>query len=120
MIGSVTIISAYLILTNSFNTETLSLFNLGFDQFLYDSSYLLILGIISTSIAFVVSVGAMKKLTPFTVSISVNMEPIYAIILALLFFGEKEKMSFEFYIGVAIILGTILTNGILKKQKSKK
>ena len=45
----------------------------------------------------------LKELSPFTVSISVNLEPIYAI-LSLMIFGESEIMSMEFYIGAAIIL----------------
>ena len=62
----------------------------------------------------------MKKLTPFTVSISINMEPIYAIILALIFFGEKEQMSTGFYMGAAMVMATIFGNGIMKKLSKKK
>jgi drug/metabolite transporter (DMT)-like permease len=43
------------------------------------------------------------------------MEPIYAIILALLFFGESEQMTPGFYLGAAIILGTVIGNGVLKR-----
>lgn len=79
-----------------------------------DIIYLLILGLICTAFAFVVSVQVMKALSPFTVSISINMEPIYAIVLALIFFGESEKMTPGFYVGAALILSTVLGNGILK------
>jgi drug/metabolite transporter (DMT)-like permease len=119
MLGAVLIITMYLGLTGNFNLETLGLFNQGMNQFWLDLFYLLILGIICTSIAFVISVEVMKKLTPFTVSISINMEPIYAIILALFFFGESEKMSFGFYIGAAMVMATIFGNGIMKKLKKK-
>ena len=110
MLGSVVIISLYLMGSGNFTFDTLSLFNEGIDTFWLDLIYLLILGVICTAVAFVVSVDVMKKLTPFTVSISINMEPIYAIILALLFFGESEKMSWGFYLGAAMVMTTIFGN----------
>jgi drug/metabolite transporter (DMT)-like permease len=58
----------------------------------------------------------MKFIPAYTVNLSVNMEPIYAIVLALLFFGEKEVMSFNFYIGASIVVGTILLNAYFKKR----
>ena len=120
MLGSVVIISLYLMGTGNLTFETLSLFNNGIDTFWLDLTYLLILGVICTAVAFVVSVDVMKKLTPFTVSISINMEPIYAIILALLFFGESEKMSWGFYLGAAMVMTTIFGNGIMKKIYAKR
>ncbi len=85
-----------------------------------DWLYLAILGILCTAVAFVISVEVMKHLTPFTVSISINMEPIYAILLALLFFGEREYMSTGFYLGAGIILTTVIANGMLKSPRGKK
>lgn len=84
-----------------------------------DVFYLLILGIICTAVAFVVSVEVMKVLSPYTVSISINMEPVYAIILALMFFGESEKMTLGFYLGAILILSTVIGNGILKNAFKK-
>ena len=49
--------------------------------------------------------------------LTINLEPIYGIILAVLVFKEKEKMSPEFYIGALIILTTVLLNGIIKSIK---
>ena len=60
-----------------------------------------------------------KKLSPFTVSISLNLEPVYAILLALYIFGESEIMSLGFYIGATIILATIVVNAYLKSKESK-
>ena len=50
--------------------------------------------------------------------LTINLEPVYAIILALIIFGEKEQMSPQFYIGAGIILITVITNGILKNKKT--
>ena len=74
--------------------------------------------IICTAIAFLLGTEVLKELSPFTVSISINLEPIYAIILALCFFGDSEIMSIEFYIGAAIILATIVGNAYLKANES--
>lgn len=119
MLGAVAIISVYIFIDPSVSFETLNLFASGMDVFWLDLFYLLILAIVCTSVAFVVSVEVMKNLSPFTVSISINMEPIYAIILALLFFGESEKMSMGFYFGAALVMSTIFGNGIMKRIQAK-
>jgi drug/metabolite transporter (DMT)-like permease len=61
----------------------------------------------------------MNHLTPFTVSLSVNMEPVYTIIIAIILFPNQEKMSFGFYAGGSIIILSILTNAIIKKKSQK-
>jgi len=86
---------------------------------LTDIIYLLILAIVATAIAFVVSISVMKKLSAFTVSLTINLEPLYGIILAVIIFGQEELMSVGFYIGFSIILGAILLNAILKKRQRK-
>ncbi len=82
-------------------------------------TYLIILALICTTFAFMVSVWVMKFVSPFTVSVSINMEPIYTIIIAVILNPAKEKMSFGFYIGGAIILISIFTNAYLKKRVRK-
>ena len=79
-----------------------------------DWLYILILSSICTAYAFIVAVNIMKHLTPYTVVLTVNLEPVYAIILALLIFGDSEKMNSEFYIGAFIILFVVLLNGASK------
>ena len=85
--------------------------------------YLLFLGIICTTIAFLISVWLMKYLSPFTVSMGLNMEPIYAILIVLAidyYRGEKgEIMSVGFYIGTIIIILSIFANGYQKMKKRK-
>ena len=60
----------------------------------------------------------MKFISPYTVMLTINLEPIYAIVLALLIFGDKEKMKPEFYIGALIVLGVVILNGIIKNRSS--
>ena len=83
-----------------------------------DWIYLFILASICTAYAFIGSVQVMKYLTPYSVVLTYNLEPIYGIILAVLIFGEKEKMSPQFYMGAAIIFITVVINGILKNKKT--
>ena len=59
----------------------------------------------------------MKFITPYTVNLSVNLEPIYAIIFALLIFKNSELMNINFYIGSLIVVGSILINALFKKQR---
>lgn len=85
-----------------------------------DLIYILLLGIVCTAFAFVASVEVMKELSPFTVSLSINLEPVYGIILAVLIFGEEEEMSGGFYTGTLIILSSIFLNVWLKRIAKRK
>ena len=98
------------------------LFTDGFDNTFFklsgsDWTYLIILASICTAYAFIASVHVMKWISPYTVMLTTNMEPIYGILLALLILGEKEYMSPTFYVGAIIILITVVLNGIIKTRK---
>lgn len=84
-----------------------------------DYLWLFILSSICTAYAFIVSVDLLKKLSAFTVMLTINLEPIYAIVLALILFPEKEKMTLNFYIGATLILLTVVANGVIKAIKKK-
>ena len=93
-----------------------SFFNLNASDF----GYLFILASICTAYAFIASVYVMKLISPYTVVLTYNLEPIYGILLAILIFPEKEKMSPEFYYGTVIIIVTVILNAILKKRRTPK
>ncbi len=78
---------------------------------------ILILASICTAYAFTASVAVMRQLTPYTVMLTTNLEPVYGIILAYFIIGDDEKMSVPFYIGSAIILVTVIINGIIKSKE---
>jgi drug/metabolite transporter (DMT)-like permease len=80
-----------------------------------DLFYLLILAWLCTSFAFVASIEVMRQISPFSVVLTVNLEPIYGIVLALILFGEEERMSGGFYMGAAIILAGIFLDGWIKR-----
>ncbi|PCJ96940.1 MAG: EamA family transporter [Flavobacteriaceae bacterium] len=79
-----------------------------------DWFYLVLLASICTAYAFIAGVHVMRHISPYTVMLSVNMEPVYGIILAFLILGDKEKMSPQFYVGALIIFATVIANGIIK------
>jgi drug/metabolite transporter (DMT)-like permease len=86
----------------------------------YDVLYLVLLGTVATAFAFVAGITVMRELSPYTVALSINLEPLYTIIIALILYGEKELMSPQFYLGGAIILATLLVNAVLKKRDRKR
>ena len=79
--------------------------------------WLMVLGIICTSFAFLLGVYVMKFIKPYTVNLSVNLEPIYAIIFALLIFKDSEVMNLNFYLGSMVVVGSILLNALFKQTK---
>ncbi|SMC58970.1 DMT family transporter [Pedobacter nyackensis] len=83
-----------------------------------DWIYLIILGTICTALAYVAGVSVMRTITAFRVALVTNLEPVYGIILAFLFFGTKEAMSVGFYLGAIIILGSVFLYPIYKKHKN--
>lgn len=85
-----------------------------------DWLYLLVLASLCTAYPFVVATNLLKKMSPFTIVLTNNLEPIYGIILALIIFGEKERMSLEFYLGGLLIFGCVLINGIIKSSIFKR
>lgn len=102
-------ISVYLVFTGGFDAQFFELSNL-------DWFYMLILSSICTAFAFIVSVKVMKFLSPYTVMLTLNLEPVYAIVLALIIFGEKEQMKPGFYLGGTIVIFVVLLNGLLKNK----
>ena len=106
-------ITVYLIITGGFSVEFFQLPNT-------DWFYLFVLSSVCTAFAFIIAVKVMQVVSPFTVVLSNNLEPVYAIVLALLIFGEKEKMKPTFYIGAFLIFLLVLINGLIKNRRQIK
>jgi len=85
-----------------------------------DWLWLLILGGICTVYAFSVSVDLMKRLPVFSINLTINLEPVYGILLAVAIFGEKEKMTPQFYLGTLIILVSVLIYPVLNYWNKKR
>lgn len=109
-IAGATMITLFLAFTGKFNTQF-------FDLSQTDWIYILILSSVCTAFAFIAGVAIMKHLTPYTVMLTTNLEPVYGIILAFLILGDTERMDSGFYIGALVILLTVILNGILKNRR---
>ena len=82
-----------------------------------DFYYLIILAVLCTAMIFVWMTEIMRHITPYSLIMAINLEPIYSIVLALLIFGDKELMSSSFYIGSTIIIGVVFLEGYLKNKQ---
>jgi drug/metabolite transporter (DMT)-like permease len=69
-----------------------------------DISYLLILAVVCTAWLYMLMMNALTKISPFTVNLSFNLEPVYSIVLAFILFHENQELTYIFYIGLACII----------------
>lgn len=88
-----------------------------FDFQPFDYLWLGILGTVCTAYPFIATIDIMKYLTPYTVMLTINLEPIYGILLAVFLFKDQERMTPAFYFGAVIILLTVLLNAYFKNRK---
>nr|WP_322624702.1 DMT family transporter [uncultured Flavobacterium sp.] len=84
-----------------------------------DTVYLLFLSLFCTVGLYVIFAEVLKKIPAFTVNLSFNLEPIYAIILAFLFFNEGKELNLSFYIGLSLIMASVLLQTIISMRKKK-
>lgn len=92
-----------------------SLLNIG----LRDFSLLLVLGTIATAFAFIMGIEVMKVLSPFTCALTINLEPLYTIAIALFLYKEDEYMSTAFYVGSILILSTLFIDAYARKKPAQ-
>ena len=113
-ISGILFISIFLVFDHEHGFSS-SFFNITSRDFIY----LLILASVCTAYAFIASVYVMKYITPFSVVLTYNLEPVYGMIMAFIIFPDKEKMPIIFYIGSSLIIFTVLLNAIIKYIKNK-
>jgi drug/metabolite transporter (DMT)-like permease len=86
---------------------------------LRDGALLLILAILCTLIPFAVSLATLRHLSAFTAQLAINLEPVYAIFIAVLFLGEARELGVAFFAGVAIVLAAVFGHGWLQMRQNK-
>lgn len=79
--------------------------------------WIVILALVCTVYAYSQGIKLLRKFTPFTLNLTVNLEPVYGIILAYLIFGESERMNPGFYVGTMVILAAVLLYPMLVKKR---
>ena len=82
-----------------------------------DLTYLILLGTICTAMVFVWLTEIMRHITPYSLIMAINLEPVYSIIFALIIFGDNELMSSSFYFGSCVIIGIVFLDGYLKNRQ---
>ncbi|MCQ4035362.1 DMT family transporter [Kaistella montana] len=85
-----------------------------------DLALIILLASLFTAFPMLESVKLMKYISPFTLILTVNLEPVYGIILAFFIFGESEKMSPIFYVASAVMILAIVANGVIKARRATK
>lgn len=86
---------------------------------LKDTFYLILLALLCTVGLYVLFAESLKKLSAFTVNLSFNLEPIYAIIIAFLFFDEGREVNTSFYFGLAFVILSVILQSIISRKKKK-
>ena len=81
-----------------------------------DFSWLLVLALFCTLLPFLLWLSALHHISAFTTQLTLNLEPVYAIVLAALLFGEHRELTLSFYAGVVVILATLLLQPWIQRR----
>jgi len=84
-----------------------------------DWVYLVTLALLCTTLAYTLGLRALRHLSAFAANLTVNLEPVYGIILAWLLLNEQEELSPGFYWGVAIILLAVFCYPVLRRRMAR-
>jgi drug/metabolite transporter (DMT)-like permease len=82
-----------------------------------DTAYLLILALACTLLPFALSLVALRHMSAFSAQLAVNLEPVYAIVLAILLLGEQRELTPQFYVGVAVILAVVFAQPLSGRSR---
>ena len=84
-----------------------------------DAGLLLVLAFACTLLPFTLSLVALRQLSAFSAQLAVSLEPVYAVVLAIVLLGEQRELGLAFYAGVAILLGAVLAHTAVRLRGSK-
>ena len=111
--AGVVFLSIYMIFTNNLSSDIFVLSTM-------DWVYIFILASFCTAYAFIASVKVMKHLSPYTVMLTTNLEPVYGIIVAIFVFKENENLNTWFYAGAVVVIASIFIHAFyVKKLKAR-
>jgi drug/metabolite transporter (DMT)-like permease len=82
----------------------------------HDAMLLLVLSLACTLFPFALSLVALRNLSAFSAQLAVSLEPVYAVVLAIVLLGEQRELGLQFYAGLAIILGSVFAHVALKRN----
>ncbi len=82
----------------------------------WDWVYLLLLGLVCTSVAWVLAARSMLVVTAYDSLMVINLEPMYGILMALLILNDHKELSASFYAGTAIIFATVIIHPLWQRR----
>lgn len=82
-----------------------------------DAALLLVLSLLCTLLPFALALVALRHINAFSAQLAVSLEPVYAIVLAMLLLGEQKELTVTFYVGVGIILLAVLAHAMMKRGR---
>lgn len=83
-----------------------------------DAVLLVILSLVCTLLPFALSLVALRHMTAFAAQLAINLEPVYAIVLAIVLLGEQRELTGLFYVGVAIILSAVFVHPLISRPRA--
>lgn len=87
---------------------------------LHDALLLLVLALACTLLPFALALAVLRRLSAYTVQLTTSLEPVYAIVLAMILLGEQHQLDAWFYAGVVIILGAVFVHPLLVRRPAGK
>lgn len=111
--GGFLALTLYLLINGAIDLQFLQISNA-------DWGWLLLFSFVGTAFPFIASVNLMKHISPYTVTLTVNLETVYGIIFAYIIWQKDEAMTPGFYLGTLIILAVIFGNALLKRYMKNK
>ncbi|RDZ27758.1 DMT family transporter [Lysobacter silvisoli] len=84
----------------------------------HDAALLVTLSLACTLLPFALSLVALRHMTAFAAQLAINLEPVYAIVLAIALLGEQRELSALFYVGVAIILSAVFVHPLISRPRA--
>lgn len=94
--------------------------NMNYTPTQQDLLWLLLLSLGCTTIPFLLSLRALKKLSAFNSVLAINLEPIYSILLAIVIFQENDELNWRFYLGTAIVILSVFSYPIIQRLQKKR
>ncbi|MFT7591285.1 MAG: drug/metabolite transporter (DMT)-like permease [bacterium] len=91
-----------------------------FGYYLHSFWYLLVLGLLCTSVAYALALASLRGLSAFSAGLAVNFEPIYGVIMAILIFNEDSELTTTFYLGTGLIFLSVFIHPVYKRIQRKR
>jgi drug/metabolite transporter (DMT)-like permease len=82
----------------------------------HDAALLVVLSLACTLFPFALSLVALRNLSAFSAQLAVSLEPVYAVFLAMVLLGEQRELGLQFYLGLAVILGSVFAHAVLQRR----